>query len=591
MRVEEGLAESTAGRRRDGEDLPLGEPPGVDAWVGSLECGDGDPVLPGDARKRLAGDDPMRAGLRCGGRKGHRSAGGGGESGGTGLRYGTGSGRWRVGGDGQEAFLGWLDERIRLGDDLPAENTVVVVEDVDFLQEHGVRPAQVFEFELLLVAEHPLRVAPGQLNLGVADAIGGRLVAELTIALAAADFEVALIMVHGHHLSGALIGQAGAVKVSEGEVGEEVLGVGFQSPVVAFAGIFPAALIRPAQPVLIIAFTMGIAGRPVEPVASAGPDGQHEETQAAQDPHPEVWFVRRSHATHGHRLTPEASDFKLGFFALRGGWRTKSRLESGRAVAKVNRMKSPWIVLLLLFVTAGCAKAPKTVITPTPGAAGRQVETMFRQVVTRTNSLRFLLSLPAEYGVDPAKRWPMVLFLHGAGERGTDLKKVAVHGPPKLVQQGRSFPFILVSPQCPENQVWDTEVLMALVDTLQSELQVDPSRTYATGLSMGGYGTWALASRYPDRFAAVAPVCGGGERIRALLPNQREALKTLGVWAFHGGKDNVVALSESERMVDAFKRAGVTDIQLTVYPEAGHDSWTEAFNTAGLYDWLLKHHR
>jgi predicted peptidase len=108
---------------------------------------------------------------------------------------------------------------------------------------------------------------------------------------------------------------------------------------------------------------------------------------------------------------------------------------------------------------------------------------------------------------------------------------------------------------------------------------------------MGGYGTWALASRYPDRFAAVAPVCGGGERIRTLLPSQRVALKTLGVWAFHGGKDNVVALSESERMVDAFKRAGVTDVQLTVYPEAGHDSWTEAYNTAGLYDWLLKHSR
>jgi len=79
--------------------------------------------------------------------------------------------------------------------------------------------------------------------------------------------------------------------------------------------------------------------------------------------------------------------------------------------------------------------------------------------------------------------------------------------------------------------------------------------------------------------------------MRTLLPNQREALKTLGIWAFHGGKDNVVALSESERMVDAFKRAGVTDIQLTVYPEAGHDSWTEAYNTPALYDWLLNHHR
>ncbi len=254
-------------------------------------------------------------------------------------------------------------------------------------------------------------------------------------------------------------------------------------------------------------------------------------------------------------------------------------------------MKSPWCWLGLAVALAGCATPSPELLQPSPGAAGQQVETTFRQVVTRTNSVRFLLSLPAEYGVDKGKRWPLVMFLHGAGERGTDLKKVAVHGPPKLVAQGRSFPFVLVSPQCPENEVWDPDVLMSLVDTLQAELRVDTARTYVTGLSMGGYGTWALASKYPQRFAAVAPVCGGGERIRALLPSQREALKTLGVWAFHGGKDNVVALSESERMVDAFKRAGVSDIQLTVYPEAGHDSWTEAYRTEALYTWMLQHHR
>lgn len=258
-------------------------------------------------------------------------------------------------------------------------------------------------------------------------------------------------------------------------------------------------------------------------------------------------------------------------------------------------MKSLWIlppVLLALACWAGTETAPRPgTLVPAPDSPGRQVETTFTQVVTRTNQLRFLLSLPTEYGSDTTRRWPLVLFLHGAGERGTDLRKVAVHGPPKLVQQGRAFPFILASPQCPENEVWDPETLIALVDTLQSELRVDTGRTYVTGLSMGGYGTWAIASKYPQRFAAVAPVCGGGERIRTLLPSQREALKTLGVWAFHGGKDNVVALSESERMVDAFKRAGVTDVQLTVYPDAGHDSWTEAYNTPQLYDWLLQHRR
>jgi len=223
--------------------------------------------------------------------------------------------------------------------------------------------------------------------------------------------------------------------------------------------------------------------------------------------------------------------------------------------------------------------------------AGTQTAQVFDEIISQHVRLDYLLYVPPGYAADPAKRWPLVLFLHGAGERGSELQKVAVHGPPKLVKQGREFPFILASPQCPENQVWDDAALIALLDQLQASLRVDPARVYVTGLSMGGYGTWALAQRHPQRFAAVAPICGGGDRIRALLPAQREALKTLGVWAFHGAKDNVVTLAESERMVDAFKRAGVSDIQLTVYPEAGHDSWTEAYNTEALYDWLLKHSR
>ncbi len=254
-------------------------------------------------------------------------------------------------------------------------------------------------------------------------------------------------------------------------------------------------------------------------------------------------------------------------------------------------MKSPLGLLPLIAVLAGHAAPTAATLTPAPATAGAQVETSFRQVVTMTNEYRFLLSLPKDYAADPALKWPLVLFLHGAGERGMDVQKVAVHGPPKLVKQGRDFPFILASPQCPEGQVWDADALIGLVDTLQEQLRVDPKRTYATGLSMGGYGTWSLALKYPDRFAAVAPICGGGETIRALLPAKHQALKSLGVWAFHGGKDTVVLPAESERMMDAFKRAGVSDLKLTVYPETGHDSWTEAYNTPALYDWLLQHSR
>ena len=248
------------------------------------------------------------------------------------------------------------------------------------------------------------------------------------------------------------------------------------------------------------------------------------------------------------------------------------------------------VSLCIAVVVAGCATNSRSIsqVRPRPGS---QVIQSFTGIVTRTNHLNYLLYVPKEYATTPGKAWPLVLFLHGAGERGTNVNKVGVHGPPKLVNAGREFPFILVSPQCPENQTWDNGALLALIDSLQAELHVDASRVYVTGLSMGGYGTWSLATQHPERFAAVAPICGGGDRIRALLPAQREALKSIGVWAFHGGKDNVVPIAESERMVDAFKKAGVSDIQFTVYPDDGHDSWTHAYNEPKFFDWLLSHHR
>ena len=217
----------------------------------------------------------------------------------------------------------------------------------------------------------------------------------------------------------------------------------------------------------------------------------------------------------------------------------------------------------------------------------------FEKQVTRTLSARYLLFLPKSYEPKGDKKWPLMFFLHGAGERGSELKKVAVHGPPKIVKSQPDFPFIVVSPQCPENQNWSNDVVLALMDEIIATHQVDTNRVYLTGLSMGGYGTWSIALQYPERFAAVAPICGGGNTIDALLTPKRKAaaLKTLGVWAFHGAKDSVVKLSESERMVEALKRAGVTDVQLTVYPEAQHDSWTESYANPKLYEWFLAHER
>jgi predicted peptidase len=170
---------------------------------------------------------------------------------------------------------------------------------------------------------------------------------------------------------------------------------------------------------------------------------------------------------------------------------------------------------------------------------------------------------------------------------------VAIHGPPKLVKQGKEFPFIIIAPQCPEGDRWHEDALLELLDRVTHEYAVDTNRVYLTGLSMGGFGTWKLGIAHPEKFAAIVPICGGGETIDVLLAGRERgaALKSLPIWAFHGAKDPVVPVTESERMVNALKKAGVKEVKLTVYPEAQHDSWTETYNNPELYEWLAKQSR
>jgi predicted peptidase len=222
-----------------------------------------------------------------------------------------------------------------------------------------------------------------------------------------------------------------------------------------------------------------------------------------------------------------------------------------------------------------------------------QEEKSFHRKISKDLELNYLLYLPKGYKEDADKRYPLMLFLHGSGERGTNLARVAVHGPPKLVKNGRDFPFILVSPQCPNGETWSDDALLGLLDEVTKDYRVDEGRIYLTGLSMGGYGTWSLGLKHPERFAAIAPICGGGEILSVLLPKpgNQALLKKLPVWVFHGSKDPVVSLEESERMVNALKKIGNPNVKLTIYPEAGHDSWTEAYNQQELYDWFLEQTR
>ncbi len=243
----------------------------------------------------------------------------------------------------------------------------------------------------------------------------------------------------------------------------------------------------------------------------------------------------------------------------------------------------------LLVMAALTSAQTMTTSAPPPAQTPKQ----FHFKKTLDVKVNYLLFLPKGYGARAEKRWPLILFLHGAGERGTDIWKVATHGPGKFAGAHPDFPFILVSPQCPERQIWSADALLGLLDEVTAKYVVDTSRVYLTGLSMGGYGTWDLGLTHPEKFAAIVPICGGGQMIAVLLSSRDngQALKSLGVWAFHGTKDPVVPLEESQRMVDALKKAGVDDVKLTVYPEAGHDAWTETYKNPELYDWLLQHER
>lgn len=211
-----------------------------------------------------------------------------------------------------------------------------------------------------------------------------------------------------------------------------------------------------------------------------------------------------------------------------------------------------------------------------------QTSGRFEKIVRVNIAIDYLIYLPFDY--NEKENWPLVLFLHGSGERGGDLSSVKRHGPPMLVESGKHFPFILISPQCPAGERWKPFKLSALLNEVLEKYKVDKNRIYATGLSMGGEGVWSLTFYEPERFAAIAPVCGRSSSF--YLDACR--IKNLPAWVFHGAKDDVVFPEESERIVKALKQCG-SKVNYTLYPDANHNSWTETYNNDRLYEWLLEH--
>lgn len=197
---------------------------------------------------------------------------------------------------------------------------------------------------------------------------------------------------------------------------------------------------------------------------------------------------------------------------------------------------------------------------------------------------QYQIYYPEAYNADNGKQWPLILFLHGAGERGSNLELVKLQGLPNYLRNKKDFPFVVTYPQCPARSYWEVSMLNNWLEEVLKGLRADPERIYLTGISMGGYGTWHWAAANPNKFAAIIPICGGGE------PSKAKQLAKLPIWAFHGAKDNIVPLRETVEMTSAIEKAGGKP-KITIYPDLYHDSWTETYQNEEIYDWLLKHKR
>jgi predicted peptidase len=239
-----------------------------------------------------------------------------------------------------------------------------------------------------------------------------------------------------------------------------------------------------------------------------------------------------------------------------------------------------WVVAVSLLIAAATVRADD----PAPG---KEVGQELASTYAPSESTRYLLFLPNDYGKTEQK-WPLLLFLHGAGECGDDLQLVKVHGPPKLVEQRpQDFPFVVVSPQATKTEMplvdrWNPRLLVELVDHVAGKYAIDTDRLYVTGLSMGGYGTIRLCAHYPKKFAAAVPICGGG------WSNYGEALAPVPMWFFHGDHDLAVPIEKGIDVIRAMRLRGGKP-KFTVYSGVEHDSWTQTYNDPEVYQWLLQH--
>jgi predicted peptidase len=203
----------------------------------------------------------------------------------------------------------------------------------------------------------------------------------------------------------------------------------------------------------------------------------------------------------------------------------------------------------------------------------------------------YLTYLPSEYQNDEENEWPLIIFLHGASLRGNNLEKIKKYGLPKLVSEGEEFDFIIISPQCPLYKDWSSDIWFPLTfEDIKNKFKIDTNRVYLTGLSLGGEGTWYISEEYSNRFAAIAPVCGRISHISSIKKDV-DKISSLPIWIFHGVKDCVYSVEESDEMYHLLKELN-PEIKYTRYSNLGHGATHDStYRSTELYDWFLSNKR
>jgi len=227
------------------------------------------------------------------------------------------------------------------------------------------------------------------------------------------------------------------------------------------------------------------------------------------------------------------------------------------------------LITLLVFAVSVTAK--------TPGGNSPLVK-------EKSKTYPYLAYLPDGYDKNDAKAWPLIIYLHGSSCKGNNLEKLKKYGPPFYLDRGMNVDAIVISPQCPSNKNWTYGTWFeSFYKELKDKYNIDPSRVYLTGMSLGGFGTWDIASRYPDYFAAIMPLCGGGQT------RMVETLKDIPTWVFHGEVDRKVSLSRSVQMVDALQELG-SKPKFSILKGQGHGI-QKVYSDQNIYKWLLSQHK